>query len=114
MGYPWYDEIAGLAHNYRNVCMDMVWAPMISPTAAIAALHQYIEVARSNDLIAWGSDTWTSEDAVGALIAWQYVVATVLSQKVDAGYIDMGDAERLARGLMYANAAKIYGFALAA
>ena len=110
MGYPWYDEIAGLAHNYGNVCMDMVWAPMISPTAAIAALHQYIEVARSNDLIAWGSDTWTSEDAVGALLAWQHVVAATLAQKVESGYIDLADAERLAHGLMYANAAKLYGF----
>ncbi len=111
MGYPWYPEVGALAHNYRNVCVDMVWAPIISPTAAISALHQYIEVTRTNDLIAWGSDTWTSEDAVGALLAWQHVVATVLAEKVENGYIDMADAERLARGLMYENAAKIYGFA---
>ena len=110
MGYPWYDEIAGLAHNYDNVNVDMVWAPIISPTAAIAALHQYIEVARSNDRIAWGSDTWTSEDAVGALLAWEHVVATVLSQKVDDEYLDMDGAEQLAHGLMYANAARLYEF----
>jgi uncharacterized protein len=110
MGYPWYHEIAGLAHNYANVSMDMVWAPIISPTAAVAALHQYLEVARSSDLIAWGSDTWTSEDAVGALLAWQYVVATVLAQKVDDGYFDMAEAEVLAHKLMYCNAARIYGF----
>jgi hypothetical protein len=110
MGYPWYHEIAGLAHNYANVSMDMVWAPIISPSAAVAALHQYLEVARSSDLIAWGSDTWTSEDAVGALLAWQYVVATVLAQKVDDGYFDMTEAEVLAHKLMYRNAAQIYGF----
>ena len=106
MGYPWYHEIAGLAHNYANVSMDMVWAPIISPSAAVAALHQYLEVARSSDLIAWGSDTWTSEDAVGALLAWQYVVATVLAQKVDDGYFDMAEAEVLAHKLMYRNAAR--------
>ena len=110
MGYPWYDEIAGLAHNYDNVSIDMVWAPIISPSAAVAALHQYLEVARSSDLIAWGSDTWTSEDAVGALLAWQHVVATVLAQKVDDGYFDMAEAEVLAHKLMYRNAARIYGF----
>jgi hypothetical protein len=110
MGYPWYHEIAGLAHNYANVSMDMVWGPIISPTAAVAALHQYLEVARSSDLIAWGSDTWTSEDAVGALLAWQYVVATVLAQKVDDGYFDMAESEVLAHKLMYRNAARIYGF----
>jgi hypothetical protein len=110
MGYPWYHEIAGLAHNYRNVSIDMVWGPIISPSAAVAALHQYLEVARSSDLIAWGSDTWTSEDAVGALLAWQYVVATVLAQKVDDAYFDMAEAEVLAHKLMYRNAARIYGF----
>jgi uncharacterized protein len=110
MGYPWYHEIAGLAHNYRNVSIDMVWGPIISPSAAVAALHQYLEVARSSDLIAWGSDTWTSEDAVGALLAWQYVVATVLAQKVDDGYFDMAEAEVLAHKLMYRNAARIYEF----
>jgi hypothetical protein len=109
MGYPWYHEIAGLAHNYANVSMDMVWGPIISPSAAVAALHQYLEVARSSDLIAWGSDTWTSEDAVGALLAWQYVAATVLAQKVDDGYFDMAEAEVLAHKLMYRNAAQIYG-----
>jgi len=109
MGYPWYHEIAGLAHNYKNVSMDMVWGPIISPSAAVAALHQYLEVARSSDLIAWGSDTWTSEDAVGALLAWQYVLATVLAQKVDDGYFDMAEAEVLAHKLMYRNAARIYG-----
>ena len=75
----------------------------------MAALHQYLEVARSSDLIAWGSDTWTSEDAVGALLAWQYVVATVLAQKVEDGYFDMAEAEVLVHKLMYRNAARIYG-----
>ncbi len=112
IGYPWYDEVAGLAHNYDNVSVDMVWAPIISPTAAIAGLHQYIEVAMSDDRIAWGSDTWTSEEAVGALLAWEHVVATVLSRKIDDGYFDLLEAEVLAHRLMYANAARLYGFQL--
>jgi hypothetical protein len=109
-GYPWYGEAAGLAHNHSNISLDMVWAPIISTSAAVAALHEFIEVARSSDRIAWGSDTWTSEEAIGALLAWQHVVATVVSQKVDAGYFDMAEAEALAHKLMYRNAARLYGF----
>jgi hypothetical protein len=109
-GFPWYGEIAGLAHNHANISLDMVWAPLISATAAIAALHQFLEVARSSDRIAWGSDTWTSEEAIGALLAWQHVVATVLSEKVDSGYFDMAEAEALVHKLMYRNAARLYGF----
>jgi hypothetical protein len=109
-GFPWYGEIAGLAHNHANVSLDMVWAPLISASAAVAALHQFLEVARSSDRIAWGSDTWTSEEAVGALLAWQHVVATVLAEKVDSGYFDMAEAEILVHKLMYRNAARLYGF----
>jgi predicted TIM-barrel fold metal-dependent hydrolase len=109
-GYPWCGEAAGLAHNHGNISLDMVWAPVISTTAAIAALHEFIEVARSSDRIAWGSDTWTSEEAVGALLGWQHVVATVLSEKVEAGYLELEEAEVLAHKLMYRNAAHLYGF----
>jgi predicted TIM-barrel fold metal-dependent hydrolase len=112
-GFPWYGEIAGLAHNHANISLDMVWAPLISATAAVAALHQFLEVARSSDRIAWGSDTWTSEEAIGALLAWQHVVATVLSEKVDSGYFDMAEAEALVHKLMYRNAARLYGFDVA-
>lgn len=109
-GYPWYGEAAGLAHNHSNISLDMVWAPIISTSAAVAALHEFIEVARSSDRIAWGSDTWTSEEAIGALLAWQHVVATVLSQKMDDGYLDLAEAEALAHKLLYRNAARLYGF----
>jgi predicted TIM-barrel fold metal-dependent hydrolase len=112
-GYPWYSEAAGLAHNHNNISLDMVWAPIISTSAAVAALHEFIEVARSSDRIAWGSDTWTSEEAIGALLAWQHVIATVLSQKVDAGYFDVAEAETMAQKLMFENAARIYDFRIA-
>jgi hypothetical protein len=43
-------------------------------------------------------------------LAWQHVVATVLSEKVDSGYFDMAEAEALVHKLMYRNAARLYGF----
>ena len=81
-GYPWYSHIAGLAHNYPNVAIDMVWAPIISTSASIQALKEYIEVAPSSDLIGWGGDTWTSEEAVGAVLAWKFVITKVLTEMV--------------------------------
>ncbi len=110
IGYPWYTEIAGLAHNYDNIFIDMVWAPILSTSAAVQALRQYIEVAQSSDLIGWGGDTWTSEEAVGAVLAWKYVVSKVLAEMVDSGYISFKKAEILSHKLMYRNNAKIYGF----
>ena len=108
-GFPWYNEIAGLAHNYNNIFIDMVWAPIISTSAAIQALHQYIEVSQTSNLIGWGSDTWTSEEAVGAVLAWKFIVSKVLSEMVNSDYIDLKKAEALAEKLMYKNNAELYG-----
>jgi len=108
-GYPWYDEVAGLLHTYSNLSVDMVWVPHISVSGAALALHEFIEVAHSPDLIAWGGDARTAEEAYGALLAWQHVVARVLSEKVDYGYFDRAQAERLAQHLMYRSTARRYG-----
>jgi hypothetical protein len=108
-GYPWYDSVAGLARTYSNVCVDMVWVPHISITGAVHALHEILEVIPSSDRIGWGGDARTAEEAYGALLAWRHVVARVLSDKVDDGYLDMAEAETLAHKLMYRNVAGLYG-----
>jgi hypothetical protein len=107
-GYPWYDEMAGLLHNHSNISVDMVWVPIISTTGARLALHEFIEVAHSGDLIGWGGDAFTSEESFGALLAWRHVLARVLSEKVDEGYLGMAEAEKLAHKLMYSNMVKRY------
>jgi hypothetical protein len=107
-GYPWYNVTAGLAHNHPNISLDMSWAPLISTTGAILALHQFIEIAQSNQRIAWGSDTSSSEEAYGALLAWRHVMAKVLSEKVEDDYFDISEAEVLAHNLMYGNASNLY------
>jgi len=108
-GYPWYDETAGMLHNHSNISVDMVWVPLISPTGAVLALHEFIEVAQSGDLIGWGGDAFTSEEAFGALLAWRHVVARTLAEKVEQGYLSRPAAESLAHKLMYANVANRYG-----
>ena len=113
VGYPWYDAVAGLAHSFANVVVDLVWVPLLSVSGAASALHELLDVARSGERICWGGDARTAEEALGALLAWRHVVARVLSEKVEEGYLDMGHAERLAHGLMYSNVARLYGLDLA-
>ncbi len=107
-GYPWCDELAGILHNYPNVVADFCWLPLISTTAAVYALHQYLEVVRSCERIVWGDDTWTSEEAYGALLAWEYVVGRVLGERLQQGLCSASQAERMAEKLMYANAQKLF------
>ena len=107
-GYPWYHSIGGLLHNYPNVYADLVWLPLISPTAAAAALHEWIEVANSIERIAWGSDCKTPEESYGASLAFRQVLATVLSQKVEQRYLDVEDALDLAKLIASGNARVLY------
>jgi uncharacterized protein len=107
-GYPWYDAAAGLAHSYPNVVVDLVFVPLLSVSGAKNALHELLDVARSSDRICWGGDARTAEEAFGALLAWRYVVASVLAEKIEAGLLEYEQAERLAHKLMYANVEKLY------
>lgn len=107
-GFPWIYNTAALAHNYANVIVDINWLPLISTSAAKEALHVYIETLRDNRWITWGADTWTSEEAVGAMFAFKHVLTSVLSEKVESGYFTINEAEDFARKIMYQNAKQIY------
>jgi hypothetical protein len=107
-GYPWYQTIGGLLHNYPNVHADLVWLPLISPTAAIGALHEWLEVSNSIHRIAWGSDCKTPEESYGASLAFRSVLNTVLAQKVESGYLEVEDALQVARLIAADNARALY------
>jgi hypothetical protein len=107
-GYPWCHAIGGLLHNYPNVHADLVWLPLISPTAAVNALHEWLEVSNSIYRLQWGSDCKTPEESYGATLAFRHVLFTVLSQKIEAGYLDLHDAIRILHFLGLENAKTLY------
>ena len=107
-GYPWVREIGALAHNHGNVVIDLCWLPLISTTAAVAALHEYMEIAFDAGIFTWGGDNWTSEESLGAAMALEHVLERVLSEKVDAGYLRVDDAEAFIERVMWRNAEEIY------
>ncbi|MHB9133535.1 MAG: amidohydrolase family protein [Armatimonadota bacterium] len=108
-GYPWVGEIAGLAHNYGNVYPDLTWLPIISPTAAVRAINEWVETAWSSRSICWGGDCWIGEESIGAALALKHALAVALGRKVDEGYWPMNDAEEVARRICYENAGCVYG-----
>ncbi|SFS74238.1 amidohydrolase family protein [Paenibacillus sp. BC26] len=107
-GFPWVKETAGIAHNYRNVVLDINWLPLISTTSAVEALHTYIEVLFDSGHITWGGDCQTSEESIGAAMAFRHVLTKVLSEKVRDGYFDERRAMSFAEKIMYRNAQNIY------
>jgi len=70
-------------------------------------LHELIEVG-TLDKITWGCDTWSSEESFGALLALRHVLATVLSEKIASGYLNMKDACLIIDHILYKNASELY------
>lgn len=110
-GYPWIHQVAGLVHNYRNAPPSLTWTATISTSAAIRALHEYIDVAASIDTITWGSDCWVPEESVGAMLAWRHIVTTIIRDRLADGRMNARHADLLADKLMFGNGRKVYGVA---
>ncbi len=108
-GYPWIHQAAGLAHNYANVLPSLTWTATISTTAAIRALHEFLDVGRSVNDITWGDDCACAEEAVGALLAWRHIVATVIAERLAGGLLHAHDADLLAEKLLFRNGRRVYG-----
>ncbi|MBR3866298.1 MAG: amidohydrolase family protein, partial [Butyricicoccus sp.] len=106
-GYPWVHEIAALMHNFGNVYADLVWLPILSPTAAVQMLHELLEMGTA-DRICWGCDTKVPEESYGACIALADVLGTVLAQKTGDGYLTADEAGRIAENILYRNAQTLY------
>lgn len=105
--YPWMDDVNGLLRAYDNVYPDLSWLPILSTSAAMRMLHELIEGGTS-DKVSWGCDTWTSEESYGALLAFRFVLAMVLGEKVMNSYITIDDAKAIVDNIMYKNPLKLY------
>ena len=107
-GFPWTHQISGLIHNYRNALPSLTWTATVCTSAAIRALHDYIDVTPSINTITWGSDCWVAEESVGAMLAWRFVVSSVLAERLRDGRLSAAGAEELARKLMCGNGRGVY------
>ena len=107
-GYPYVHEWATLAKYFANVTADITWLPIISPEMARRLLHELIETVPGNKIMAFGGDSMTVEMAYGHAVMTRQVVARVLSEKVDEGYLSEDEAVALARRMLRDNPASLY------
>lgn len=107
-GYPWVGETGAIGmRHWRNVWIDGVWLPTISPTMARRALHEWLEVMPSDRLL-WGADCNTAEAIYGATVVHRAVISEVLAEKVHRGDLRESDALRIGRQILRENALALY------
>lgn len=106
-GYPYTSEFVAIAKAFPNVYLDLVWLPQISRSAAIRTLHEILDCVPYNK-ICWGGDVMTIDDAVGALELGKEIVATVLSERIEKGWISEDVSYIVAKCIFRENAIALY------
>ncbi len=106
-GYPWTGDFAALGKNFTNVHLDLVWLPQLSKTEAISSLHEILDAVPYNKIM-WGGDVSWIDDTIGSLELAKEVVATVLSERVDRGWMTMDVALDIARCIFSDNAVDFF------
>ena len=108
-GYPYIGEFATLAKNFANVYPDLCWVHLISPEIGRRQLHELIETVPGNKILAFGGDCVSVEMSYAHARMARKVVARVLAEKVEEGYMSEEEALALARKILRDNPAHLYG-----
>lgn len=106
--YPFGGELTTLVRNFRNVHIDMNWTYSISPAYASRYLNEWLEAVPASKIMAFGGDQRCVENTYGNLVVARRVIADVLIEKVQMGYLSENEACRIARMILYDNPVEFY------
>ncbi len=106
-GYPWTGDFVAIGKNFTNVYLDLVWLPQISKTEAIRTLHEMLDAVPYNKIM-WGGDVSWIDDSIGSLELAKEVVATVLAERVDRGWMTEEMAIEIAGRIFRDNAIEFF------
>lgn len=108
MGYPYERELSAIAKNFRNVAIDMCWAHIVSPVAAVDALVEFLDAVPANKISAFGGDYLFVDGVYGHQRIARDNVARALAAKVADGCFDVDRANEIARWLLVDNPRRIF------
>jgi len=108
IAYPYQQILGVLAKNFRNVFIDFAWAHMISRTAAISALVEYLDVVPANKICGFGGDFCFVDGVYGHQYLARENIARALSIKIDQGAFDVNKAEQIAKMILHDNPLAIF------
>jgi len=108
MGYPYQEVVSVLAKNFPNVYIDMCWAHIISPTASINALLNWLDCVPANKISAFGGDYLFVDGVYGHQLLARENVSKALTKKVEDGVMDIDRAKRVSEMLFFENPLRIF------
>lgn len=108
IGYPYQHVLSALAKTFPNVHIDMCWAHIISPTACVNALVEWIDAVPINKISAFGGDHCFIDGVYGHQYLARVNVSKALAIKVDDGVFDIDRAKEIAEFLFYKNPLRLF------
>ncbi len=108
IGYPYQQTLAVLAKNFRNVFIDFAWAHIVSPTAAVNALVEYLDSVPANKISGFGGDYALVDGVYGHQYLARENIALALAIKVEQGAFGMEEARRIAGMILHDNPIAIF------
>lgn len=102
--WPYMGEYLYLGKNYPNVRLDLCWLHIIDPVYAQNLLSEGLTVVPHSKFHAFGGDYFDAIlHSVAHLAIARDVVAAALAERINAGWIDEGDALRIAADWFFNN-----------
>ena len=108
IGYPYEHVLSAIAKMFSNVYIDMCWAHIISPTASINALVEYMDAVPLCKISAFGGDYVFIDGVVGHCHLAKVDVSKALEIKVKEGLFDIDKAKEVAEMFFYKNPMRIF------
>ncbi|MCL2378622.1 MAG: amidohydrolase family protein [Defluviitaleaceae bacterium] len=108
IGYPYQNELAALGKMFANVNIDMCWAHVISPFAAVSALNEFLDAVPYNKINGFGGDYMFVDGVYGHLKIAQQNISEVLTSKVEKGLYCVDEAKAVAKAILYDNPKRIF------
>ena len=107
IGYPYQSVACTLAKMFPNVYIDMCWSHIVSPSACIIALDDFLDAIPYNKISAFGGDYGFVDGIYGHLILSRENVAHTLTAKVGRQVFSVEKAIDIAKAMYYDNPKRI-------
>lgn len=103
IGYPYQDEIVGLAKQFSNVVVDLCWAWSMDPYSSRDFLRRMLHAVPLNRVMGFGGDTRHPTGTYAYSIQARTWLARTLQEEVSDGFLSEKEAIAVARRWMYEN-----------
>lgn len=109
MSYPYQSEAAAMAKVFPNAYVDLCWAHIISPSASIRTLHEFLDTVPTNKIFGFGGDYRYPELSYAHAKMARRNVARVLAERVAGGWTTEDEGVEVARMLLHDNPDVLFG-----